>query len=358
MKKITQVLYSGITGTGTVAFNLFDIFKYKDLKNYFIFYGIEPVSNIYLKKIISNTSIYYYEIRKQTKTGFKEWYKYYKNLKSIKTDIILLHSIQLIIPSFLYKLFNKTKIISIEHDSIAIRTKKKWIITNLNAILADNVIILNKPYKEAIYNHLWFKRLIKKYIIIPNGIDTNKYSAKKNYFTQKTYKIFMASRINRLRDHQTLIKAVNQLVKKGYNIQLRIAGDGETLSELQKKFNNQKHITFLGNINEKEIIKELHKTDIYVHATFAETFSIAILQAMSCALPIITSNIEGVRHMIKHKYNGLLFENKNVLDLQEKILHLIKDKNFAIKLAKNARNDVEKYYDNKIITKKYLELFN
>jgi len=358
MKKIAQVLYSGLGGHGTVAFSLVDGFANKGLKNYLIFYGIEKINKDYIEQMELNTKVEsYFGIQKKTKSGIKEWLQYYKCLKKIKPDIILLHSNQLILVSFIYSLFNKTKIITVEHDAIAVRTKTKWIISNLNAIFANKIVVLSESYKNHIKNNLWFKKLLKKYIIIPNGINTSKYKQKEVYFPTDKITIFMASRMNKLRDHKTLIEAVKLAYTKNKNIQLRIAGDGDTLLSLQKKYSQLPFVQFLGNINETKIIKELHLADIYIHATFAETFSTAILQAMSCALPIVVSDIEGTNHMISYEKNGLYFENENVLALQNKISILLNDKKLALELGKQAREDVIKKYNTKLITQKYLKLF-
>jgi glycosyltransferase involved in cell wall biosynthesis len=356
MTKILQVLYSGLGGHGTVTFSLFEKWK-EDYANHFIFYGVEKINKDYEEKLVKENITSYFGIRKKSKTGLKEWRQYYQYLKQIKPNVIILHSNQLIIPTYLYSLFNKTKIISVEHDAISIRNKRKWIVSNINAILANHIVVLTENYKKHIKNNLWFKNLIYKYEIIPNGVNTQKFSLKSNYFKNSVITFFMASRMNKLRDHVTLIEALKLVHKNSKNIRLRIAGDGETLNPLKKKYQGLDYITFLGNIDQQKIIEELHNADIYIHATFAETFSTAILQAMSCGLPIICSNIEGTRHMIKHNHNGLLYKNKDINNLVKQIEFLINNKEKAINLGKKANMDVKNKYST-IVIEKYATLIN
>ncbi len=321
------------------------------------FYGVEPVNENYLQQIRNEKKIRSYgSVQKQTKTGFKEWHTFYKYLIKLKPDVILLHSPQLILPTYLYSLFHKTKIITFEHDAISIRTRSKWLVTNINAILADNIIVLSKPYLKAVKDNLWFKFLMKKYRVVPNSIDIQKYKHQKELFSGKQIQLFMASRINFLRDHTTLIEAVIRLKKQKLPVILRIAGNGETLNQLKSKYANYPFITFLGNLNEKEIINELNQTDIYVHSTLAETFSTAILQAMSMGLPVITTDIEGTRHMIENDKTGLLFEPKNIIDLTNKLDFLISNKNKAVKLGINARNFVQENFALEKVESKLIEI--
>ncbi len=357
-KKIVQVLYSGLGGHASVAFSLLEGFFQAGYNIAFVFYGIESLNKSYKKFLQQSPLVYeFYAIKKETKTGLKEWIRFYKYLKEIRPDIILLHSPQLILPAFIYKVINNAKIVTVEHDAISIRTKVKWFITNLNALLADQLIVLSEPYKKAVQKKLWFKKKIKKYHVVPNGIDIIKYPAKKEYFAGKEIKLFMASRMNELRDHKTLIKAVNHLIDKGYNISLRIAGDGNTLPVLKKEFGHNSHILFLGDLSDDKIINELQKADIYVHSTLAETFSTAILQAMSTALPVITTDIDGTRHMISNEQNGLFFKLFDEKDLINKIETLICNKEKAKKLGKNARRIVEEKYSIENVTQLYLKTF-
>ncbi len=356
--KILQALYSGLGGQASVAFTLAEGFKKKDLANYFVFYGVERADENYLKNIsLKNDIDDFIEIQKKTYIGLKEWVKYYKYLKKIKPDVILLHTDQLILASFLYKILNNAKIITIEHDSISLRTRKKWFISNLNAIFADNIVVLNESYKKHVQEKLWFKKLIKKYAVIPNGIDEIKYYLNENLFKKKTINIFMASRINDLRDHETLIEAILEVKKIYPKIFLRIAGEGDKLNFLKKKYENNENIYFLGNLDESNIIKELQKADIYIHATLAENFSTAILQAMSSGLPIITSDIEGTRHMINSN-NGILYKSRDIKDLSGKIIFLIENQQKAIQFGLKAREDVINNYSIKKVINKYLPLFD
>lgn len=321
------------------------------------FYGVEPVNENYLKQIKKEQKVKSFgSVLKQTKIGLREWYIYYRYLKKIQPDIILLHSPQLILPTFVFSLFHKTKIITFEHDAISIRTRAKWLVTNINAILADNIVVLSKPYLKAVKNNLWFKFLSKKYRIIPNSIDTNKFVRKRKLFSGDNIQLFMASRMNHLRDHVTLIEAVIKLKEEKLPVILKIAGDGETLKELKQKYAEYPFIIFLGNLNEKEIMEALNNTDIYVHSTLAETFSTAILQAMSMGLPVVTTDIEGTRHMLKDKETGLLFEPKNVNDLTDELNFLINHKNKAIALSTNARIFVQENYSLEKVKSNLMEL--
>ena len=70
------------------------------------------------------------------------------------------------------------------------------------------------------------------------------------------------------------------------------------------------NIHFHGLLDEDEIKKLLTKLDVYIHASFAETMCTSVMQAMSCGLPIIGSDIPGINDIVEKDVNALLFSNK------------------------------------------------
>lgn len=67
------------------------------------------------------------------------------------------------------------------------------------------------------------------------------------------------------------------------------------------------------------------------------------IEAQACGIPVIACNTEGLNEIIQDKETGLLFEPKNVKDLEEKILRMKNDTDLRSKLIKNSLLEVEKY---------------
>ena len=100
-----------------------------------------------------------------------------------------------------------------------------------------------------------------------------------------------------------------------------------------------------------------NELDLYVHATLGEAMSISILQAMSMEIPILASNVSGVKNLIGTKKNlGMLFEN-NKFDLAKKIkifyFMSLKEK---IKFSNVQKNFVDKNFSDELMFNKYKKL--
>jgi L-malate glycosyltransferase len=113
-----------------------------------------------------------------------------------------------------------------------------------------------------------------------------------------------------------------------------------------------------GMLNENELLPFMQSLDIYVHATFGETLSNSIMQAMACGLPIIASDVWGVNNMIQNNGNGLLYESQNDAMLADEISELIVNVEKRKTLGKSARIFAEQNYSNQVMFNSYKQLYN
>lgn len=214
-----------------------------------------------------------------------------------------------------------------------------------------------------------------KIFIISNGVDTEKFRpyAKndKELCRRNIYNIcdddIIIGMIGRLwpqKNPLCLLKAISQLIKSNKKIKCVFIGDGELYGEMADFINdNALHdsVQLLGWRNDTPIL--LNAMDIFVLPSLWEGMPLAILEAKSCGLPCVVSNIQGNRNIINGVDNGLLFDlNLNWHDLHDKLKLLIEDSRLRTILGKNSRLDVminhnissrikkiEKLYLNKIV---------
>ena len=105
------------------------------------------------------------------------------------------------------------------------------------------------------------------------------------------------------------LKATKKLIDIGMNdFIILIVGEGEQRKMLEKMIEElsvQKYIKLVGI---REDVKDLMKdADIFVLPSRYEGLSVAMIEAMSCGLPIIASDAPGINPYIKNGVNGLLF---------------------------------------------------
>jgi len=126
---------------------------------------------------------------------------------------------------------------------------------------------------------------------------------------------------------------------------LWIVGEGpekEKLISLTDTLNISQRVLFSPQIhNREDIRKVIASAEIIVFPSLAnETFSNAVLEAMSMAKPIIASNAGGFPEAITHETDGILFSPGNANELSCAIRRLIENPNLRSLLGKNARSTI------------------
>ncbi len=97
----------------------------------------------------------------------------------------------------------------------------------------------------------------------------------------------------------------------------------------------------------------MSKCSLFVLPSRTEAFARVLLEAMASEKPIISSDVDGIPHYIKHGSNGLLFKSENVQDLAQKMRLLLSNQHYASRLAKNGSEYVHQY----LSEERYVESF-
>ncbi|MFT5820433.1 MAG: glycosyltransferase involved in cell wall biosynthesis [Crocinitomix sp.] len=353
--KVIHVLYSGLGGHANVVFSLFDT-NFRQLHDHvLVFFGVEETLPNYIEKC-KELGIKTYSIHKKPRKYLKAFASFKKILQTEKPDRIIVHSSELIVPAVRYrKTTDGIKIFYVEHENNQSKGQSLKLLSKYALRKANAVVCLNENYKAELQDRYKCKVPL---VVIANGIDTEKYKPTFNK-NEVPFKIGMASRMIPGKDHKSLLNAFKNVSSQYPNIELHIAGDGETLDEtkaLSKSLNLDSKVHFLGLLNEVGMLGFYAQMGAYVLATNAETLSTALLQAMSCELPIITSDIANNRVLIEAGRTGWLYEVKNSLDLEQKIIHLLANPAESKKFGTEARKHVMEHFSIENSATSYNEL--
>ena len=175
-----------------------------------------------------------------------------------------------------------------------------------------------------------------KMITIHNGISDISEEYRKNEFSKDELKIVMISRFCPQKDPYTLIFAVHELVKEGYDIKLDLYGYGQELDKVLNCIRNQNdiNIKYKGEIS--DVTPILKNYDVYALISNWEGLPIGIIEAMRAGLPILVSDVGGNRECIRD--NGYLVKRQNIMDCRKQIKAIWDNRNVLCTLSQNSRN--------------------
>jgi glycosyltransferase involved in cell wall biosynthesis len=154
-------------------------------------------------------------------------------------------------------------------------------------------------------------------------------------------------RLSRLKGVQDLILALSNIDTKCV-----IVGGGPfelPLREYAHSLNLDQKVTFTGAL-QHHLVNELYeKAYVAVHPSYAEGFPLVVLEAMSHGLPVIASDIPGMRDAVIDGWNGFLYKPGDVPALESHIRTIARDASLRDKFGKNAKKYVsERFWPDKI----------
>ena len=95
--------------------------------------------------------------------------------------------------------------------------------------------------------------------------------------------------------------------------------------------------------------------DILCLPSYREGFGSVVIEAGSCNLPTLGSNIYGITDAIVKNQTGFLHKVGSISDIKKKMLLVIKNRKLLKKYGQRARKRVEKKFEEKLISEKFLE---
>lgn len=303
MKKVLQILYSGLGGHGSVAFSLLAAARSAQAwQGQLVFVGIEPVVGEY-EHACSRLSIESAHVRTHAGKAWRSWPALYRALEQARPDAIILHSVKTILPCALYAARRRIPLVAVEHQPNALKHRGEWLASRLLMQLADAVVVLTQDYRGQLQARLGRGWRDRKVFLIPNGIDTDTFAPDAPAATSPPRLIGMAARMSGTKRQDVLVDAFARLVAEDGPGQWRLslAGDGETMQSLRERVHAlglDGEVAFTGYLGEAELLRWFKSLDLYAHASDGETLSTSLLQAMAIGLPIVGSDVPGICNLL------------------------------------------------------------
>ena len=225
----------------------------------------------------------------------------------------------------------------------------KLVIKNSDKVCSTSFAM--KKIIEEEYNRVDVK-------IISFGVDTKLFKPKLNNEN------FIVGTIKSIEDHNgidCLIDAA-KIVIEDYrkDINFHIIGDGSLRKDMEKKAKNLKlenKIKFVGFVKHENVIKYYNELSIFIAVSKRESFGVSILEAASCGIPSITSNVGGLVEVNIDNETGLLINPDDPSVLASSIVKLYNDIDLRLKLGNNARKRVEKKFSWEKNVNKMIKLY-
>jgi glycosyltransferase involved in cell wall biosynthesis len=303
-----------------------------------------PTYGVFVKTFENQLVKEGFEIKKAVISGrarsrLNKFYKYllffrdvFSSVKNGEYDLIYVHYINhSLLPLIFVKRKPKTALVVNAHGSdVVTTTRLSLLVQKIVAPIikeADLLVVPSEYFKNIVYEKFSVSK-DRLFVSPSGGINLSFFRPLNIRKINGIHTIGYVSRIDKGKGWDTLLFAVKQLLQCNItDFKVLMIGCGEQLGEFKamiKDLDLIDHIDYLGEIPHDSLPQYYNRMDVFAFTTRRyESLGLVGLEAMACGVPVVGSEIGGLKSYIKPGINGEFFEPGNATDLANKLARMI-----------------------------------
>ncbi|HLS08263.1 N-acetyl-alpha-D-glucosaminyl L-malate synthase BshA [Lentibacillus sp.] len=170
--------------------------------------------------------------------------------------------------------------------------------------------------------------------------------------------IIHISNFRKVKHVQDVINTFQQIQDK-IRAKLLLVGDGPEYSEMYQlvsKLGLTGKVLFLGK--QKNVSDLLSISDLKLLMSEKESFGLVLLEAMSCEVPCIGTNVGGIPEVIKHNETGFIVEPGDTEQAAAHATELLQNESLLHQFSENALTHARTHFYSKDIVRQYIDLYD
>ena len=245
------------------------------------------------------------------------------------------------------------------------KNKKKNLIKNIYLLLIkftlrkkNSIFVFQNNDDKKFFMKKNLLRNVSFKIIKGSGVNVNKFCVKK---VKKIYDIIFHSRLLYDKGFNEIVEALEILRKKKIYLKTLILGDPDKSNRSSVNESiiismaKKKNFYWINKVD--NVIPYLQKSKISILPSYREGLPKSLLEAASCKLPLVATDVPGCRDICKDNFNGILIPKKNSKSLSKAIEKLLKNESLMLKYGENGRKLVKENFSLKIISDLFMKIY-
>jgi glycosyltransferase involved in cell wall biosynthesis len=216
---------------------------------------------------------------------------------------------------------------------------------------AWRVIVCSKYMEKEVTQYFGVPH--DKLDIEPNGVNFNKFNHvmkedekrefRRRYAGDNQKLVFFVGRMVPEKGAQVLLEAVPKILEGYHDARFVIVGKGGFLPDLKRRAHElgvSPYVNFTGFVPDEDLHKLYEVIDVAVFPSLYEPFGIVALEGMAAQVPTVVADTGGLGEIVEHTKSGITTYAGNPESLAWGILEVLKNPDYAKRLANNGRNRV------------------
>lgn len=212
-----------------------------------------------------------------------------------------------------------------------------------------NYHFCNETLRDSFYKHSWNIDKCEKYSI---------FISQCNYPIKGFHHVLEAARILKEKwDNIKIYSTGRNFLKKGISERIRDEGYQKYLRKLIYRYGLQDNVFFLGGLKESDMCDRFLKSHVFVSASSIENSPNSVGEAMIMGVPVVSSDVGGVKNMLEHNKEGFIYPADEPYMLAYYIDKIFSDDKLACTISYNEKIRAKKTHDQEKNLKNLLEIY-
>lgn len=224
---------------------------------------------------------------------------------------------------------------------------------------------VNTPYLEGLLQQV--NSYQKPCYILPVGLDTTYFKRKSKKADNLCFDLVFCGKLIPLKGPDLAIEIIERLHELGHShVRLHIIGDGELRNQLEKQVQSsqlENNVFFYGALSQNEIEHRFEQADAFIlpgrydpESGRAETQGLVIQEAQAMELPVIISDVGGMKYGVLANESGFVVDEENINSFVKAVGKLILNPKLKQDMGEKGKR-FAKQYDNKILVERLQDIY-
>jgi L-malate glycosyltransferase len=183
--------------------------------------------------------------------------------------------------------------------------------------------------------------------VTPFGVDLSLFSSKQHVNKGKLV-VGIAKGLDDIYGFRDLFRAFAILKPKFESLELHILGDGPMrgdYEELTRELEIVDKVQFIGRVPNTMVPQYMKEMDIVAMPSYEDSFGVTAVEAMACGIPVVVSDVDGLKEVVLENETGLIVPRGNPEELAQALGRLLKDEELRLKMGRRGIEHVRQNYD-------------
>jgi glycosyltransferase involved in cell wall biosynthesis len=232
----------------------------------------------------------------------------------------------------------------------------------------DRVVGVGEAVRQALINNEGIPG--RRVGVLYNGIDVDAFAAagagpglrrtvrKELDFGRGEFVLLQVARLDYLKDHATAVRTMARVVNQMPHARLVLVGDGPERPAIEaqvRELNLADKVRLLGT--RADVARLLHAADSFLLTSTSEGIPLTVIEAMAVGLPVVATDVGGLREVVDDGATGFLAPAKDDAALAGHILRLAADADLRRRMGLAGRERAKQNFDEPRMAEDYGRLY-